>query len=102
MSAEPARISDPSGFGENPADTVSANALNGRTYCVTGDVTRFKNRNELIEYIEGLGGKVSGSVSKKTYALINNDVTSSSGKNKKAKELGIPVLSEEDFLSSLK
>ena len=102
MPVEPARVSDPSGFGENPADTVSASALNGRTYCVTGDVTRFKNRNELIEYIEGLGGKVSGSVSKKTYALINNDVTSSSGKNKKAKELGIPVLSEEDFLSSLK
>ena len=71
MSAEPARISDPSGFGENPADTVSANALNGRTYCVTGDVTRFKNRNELIEYIEGLGGKVSGSVSQES--LLYND-----------------------------
>ncbi len=75
--------------------------LSGRTYVITGDLLRFNNRNELIEYIEQRGGKVAGSVSKKTYALINNDVGSTSGKNKKAKELGIPVISEEDFLEEI-
>ncbi len=62
----------------------------------------FKNRTELTEYIEAHGGKVTGSVSKKTTALINNDAASQSGKNKKAKALGIPILSEEEFLNSLK
>ncbi len=72
--------------------------LAGRTYVITGDLEKFANRGELVEYIENMGGKVSGSVSKKTYALINNDVNSTSGKNKKARELGIPVISEEDLL----
>ena len=58
----------------------------------------FANRGELVDYIEARGGKVTGSVSKKTYALINNDISSNSGKNKKAKELGIPVISEDDLL----
>ncbi|MCR5487595.1 MAG: NAD-dependent DNA ligase LigA [Lachnospiraceae bacterium] len=70
----------------------------GRTYVVTGDLSHFKNRNELVSFIEDRGGKVSGSVSKKTYALINNDAASNSGKNKKAKELGIPVITEEELL----
>ena len=57
------------------------------------------NRNELKAYIESQGGKVTGSVSKSTSFLINNDVESSSGKNKKAKELSIPIISEEDFIA---
>ena len=59
---------------------------------------QFANRNELKEYIERLGGKVTGSVSKNTDYLINNDVTSNSSKNKKARELSIPILSEDDFV----
>ena len=70
----------------------------GRTYVITGDLMHFANRGELVDYIEARGGKVTGSVSKKTYALINNDISSNSGKNKKAKELGIPVISEDDLL----
>ena len=74
-------------------------AFAGRTYVITGDLNHFANRGDLVDYIESRGGKVSGSVSKKTYALINNDVNSSSGKNKKAKELGIPIISEEQIIS---
>ena len=65
---------------------------------MTGDVHEFKNRNELKAYIESQGGKVTGSVSKSTNYLINNDVNSTSSKNQKAKELNIPILSEEDFI----
>ena len=61
-------------------------------------VNHFANRNEVKELIESLGGKVTGSVTSKTDYLINNDTQSSSSKNKKAKELGIPILSEEDFM----
>ena len=68
------------------------------TFVVTGDVHHYKNRNELKAYIESQGGKVTGSVSKSTDYLINNDVTSTSSKNTKAKSLGIPILSEEDFI----
>ena len=70
----------------------------GLTFVITGSVEHFANRGEVKELIESKGGKVSGSVSKKTNYLINNDVTSSSSKNKKANELGIPILSEEDFM----
>ena len=77
----------------------SGNQCEGLTFVITGDVHNFKNRNELKAYIEARGGKVAGSVSGSTSFLINNDVTSTSGKNKKAKELGIPILSEDDFLS---
>ncbi|MBQ1207081.1 MAG: hypothetical protein IIX65_00980, partial [Lachnospiraceae bacterium] len=59
------------------------------------------NRKELQEKIESLGGKASGSVSAKTSYLINNDTTSTSGKNKKAKELGVPIISEEEFLEMI-
>lgn len=72
--------------------------LAGKTFVVTGSVHHFKNRNELQTKIETLGGKVAGSVSKNTNFLINNDVESASGKNKKAKDLGIPIISEEQFL----
>ena len=72
--------------------------LAGKTFVVTGKVNTFPNRTELHNKIEELGGKVSGSVSKNTDYLINNDTESTSGKNKKAKELGIPIISEEQFL----
>lgn len=72
--------------------------LEGKIFVVTGSVEHFANRNELKDYIEKLGGKVTGSVSKNTDYLINNDVTSNSSKNKKARELEIPILSEEDFI----
>lgn len=71
----------------------------GLTFVITGDVHHYKNRAQLKEYIESQGGTVTGSVSKKTSYLINNDVTSQSGKNKKAQELGIPILSEDDFVA---
>ena len=72
--------------------------LEGKTFVITGSVEQFANRNELKDYIEKSGGRVTGSVSKNTDYLINNDTTSGSSKNKKAKELGIPILSEQDFL----
>ena len=70
----------------------------GLTFVITGSVEHFANRSEVKSYIEARGGKVTGSVTKKTNYLINNDTTSSSAKNKKARELEIPILSEEDFL----
>jgi len=73
--------------------------LKGKTFVITGDQTHFKNRKELTEHIESLGGKVAGSVSSKTDYLINNDTTSASSKNKKAGELGIAIISEQDFLA---
>lgn len=72
--------------------------LSGKTFVITGSLERFANRDALKEYIEKSGGKAAGSVSKNTDYLINNDVTSNSSKNKKARELGIPILSEEDFM----
>ena len=71
----------------------------GVNFVITGSVTHFANRGEVKELIESLGGKVTGSVTSKTNYLINNDVTSTSSKNKKANELGIPIISEETFLS---
>ena len=75
--------------------------LAGKTFVITGSVEHFANRNEVQELIESKGGKVAGSVSGKTDYLINNDLTSTSGKNKKAKELGIPIISEEMFLKMI-
>ena len=69
----------------------------GMTFVITGSLVHFGNRSEAKELIESLGGKVTGSVTKKTNYLINNDIQSNSSKNKKARELGIPILSEEDF-----
>ena len=71
----------------------------GMNFVITGSLVHFGNRSEAKELIEYLGGKVTGSVTKKTNYLINNDIQSSSSKNKKARELGIPILSEEDFLN---
>ena len=70
----------------------------GLTFVITGDVHHYKNRNELKAYIESQGGRVSGSVSGATSFLINNDITSTSGKNKKAQELGIEIISEDTFV----
>ena len=75
--------------------------LADKTFVITGSVEYFKNRKELKEKIESLGGKVTGSVTKKTDYLINNDNLSGSTKNKKAKELGIPILTEEEFLTMI-
>ncbi len=76
--------------------------LDGLVFVITGSVEHFANRNELKEFIEQNGGKTTGSVTGKTNYLINNDVTSNSSKNKKAKELGVEIISEEDFLNLLK
>lgn len=72
--------------------------LSGKVFVVTGSLNHFENRSALKEQIEALGGKVTGSVTKKTTCLINNDNTSSSSKNKKAKELGVEVVTEEMFM----
>ncbi|MEA5083419.1 MAG: NAD-dependent DNA ligase LigA [Lachnospiraceae bacterium] len=72
--------------------------LKGVNFVITGDVEHFKNRKELQEKIEALGGKVTGSVTSKTNYLINNDTFSASSKNKKAKELGVPIITENQFI----
>ncbi|PWT29428.1 DNA ligase (NAD(+)) LigA [Butyrivibrio fibrisolvens] len=79
----------------------SSSELAGQTYVITGSLEKFANRDAMVAFIESHGGSVSGSVSKKTFALINNDIASNSGKNKKAKELGIPIITEEEFLSKV-
>ena len=86
---------------EEEAEEEGTARFAGMTFVVTGSVEHFKNRKELQEVIEKQGGKVTGSVTAKTTYLINNDTASSSSKNKKAKELEIPILSEEDFLALL-
>lgn len=78
------------------------NSLNGKIFVITGKLNHFVNRDELVSKIEELGGKASGSVSKNTSYLINNDVSSTLGKNKKAKELDVPIISEDDFLKMIK
>lgn len=79
-----------------PVET--GNKCQGLTFVVTGDVHHYKNRNELKAYIESQGGKVTGSVSKSTNFLINNDAASQSSKNKKAHELNIPIITEDEFI----
>ncbi|MGN0496797.1 MAG: NAD-dependent DNA ligase LigA [Lachnospiraceae bacterium] len=83
-------------------EQAKESAITGKTFVITGSVNHFANRDELKEYIEKHGGKVTGSVSKNTDYLINNDVTSESSKNKKARQLSVPILSEEDFLNLTK
>ena len=84
--------------GDEESSEGADEAFAGMNFVITGSLEHFKNRKELQELIERRGGKVTGSVTSKTNYLINNDVTSNSSKNKKARELGIPILSEEDFL----
>ena len=81
---------------QKPVET--GNKCQGLTFVVTGDVHHYKNRNELKAYIESQGGKVTGSVSKSTNFLINNDAASQSSKNKKAHELNIPIITEDEFI----
>ena len=76
----------------------SQNILQGKVFVITGSLEKYTNRDELKSVIESYGGKVSGSVSSKTFALINNDVESSSSKNKKAKSLGVQIINEEQFM----
>ncbi|MBE5994013.1 MAG: NAD-dependent DNA ligase LigA [Paenibacillaceae bacterium] len=86
---------------EQEAETGGEKRLEGMTFVITGSVERFENRKALQEAIEAQGGKATGSVTSKTTYLINNDTTSNSSKNKKAKELGVPIISEEDFIKLL-
>lgn len=79
---------------ENTSDGSCA----GLIFVITGDVFKFKNRNEFKAYVESQGGKVTGSVSKKTSYLVNNDLESASSKNKKAKDLNVPIISEDTFI----
>ena len=74
--------------------------LTGKTVVVTGSLNLYASRKDLQEEIERWGAKLSGSVSKNTFVLVNNDVNSASSKNKTAKELGIPIMSEEDFVNT--
>lgn len=83
-------------------EKIENDKINGKVFVVTGSVHHYANRNELKADIENRGGKVSGSISSKTTYLINNDIDSNSSKNKKAKELNIPIITEEQFLSMLK
>lgn len=79
--------------------TLLGNKCEGLVFVITGDVYHYKNRNELKAYIESQGGKVASAVSGSTSYLINNDLTSTSGKNKKAQQLNIPIISEDEFIS---
>ncbi len=84
---------------EKPEISGNESKLAGMTFVITGALNNYSNRNELKEIIEQMGGKVAGSVSRNTTCLINNDVTSSSSKNQKARELGVTIISEDDFIS---
>ena len=81
-----------------PVSAEVGRSLAGMTFVITGSLEHYENRNAMKDVIEAAGGKVTGSVTKKTSALINNDITSSSSKNKTAKELGIPIITEEEFM----
>ena len=86
-------------IAENKEESIEvSNSLEGKTFVITGKLKQFKNRDALKAEIEARGGKVSGSVTKKTDYLINNDTESTTAKNKTAKELGVPIISEENFI----
>lgn len=86
---------------ESEDNSKTNNSLNGKSFVVTGKVYKFKNRDEVKEAIEKFGGKVTGSVTKSTFALINNDIESNSSKNKKAKELGVQIINEDQLIEML-
>ena len=86
------------GFNVDSPVKEEGDRCEGLTFVITGKVSVFKNRDAFTEYVEAQGGKVSGSVSKKTSYLVNNDASSTSSKNQKARELGIPIISEEEFI----
>ena len=83
---------------EKPQVDAGGQTLTGMVFVITGSLLHYENRNELKDVIEQKGGKVTGSVTGKTTCLINNDSTSNSTKNKKAKELNVPVLTEDEFI----
>ena len=85
-------------IADEPVEEEGSQTLAGMSFVITGTLEHYENRNALKDQIESKGGKVTGSVTGKTTCLINNDTASLSSKNKKARELGIPVLSEEDFM----
>lgn len=85
----------------NPPEVVSYNDLNNQTFCITGKLKYFANRDELVDMIQKCGGKYVSSVSSKTNFLINNDKESQSSKNKKAQQVGCKIISEEDFLKMI-
>lgn len=86
---------------EKENNKIGATNLSGKTFVITGSLNHYKNRDELMSVIESMDGKVSGSVSSKTDYLINNNVNSSSSKNVKAKKLGIPIITEEEFINMI-
>lgn len=83
-------------------NSAKSDKLNGKTFVITGSLTHYPNRDTLKSAIESMGGKVSGSVNKNTFALINNNVNSTSSKNKKAKDLGVQIITEEQFIELVK
>ena len=85
-------------YVEKPETSNVVQSLAGQSFCVTGSLNHYASRNELKEAIEEKGGKVTGSVTSKTVCLINNDITSNSSKNKKAKELGVSIVTEDEFI----
>lgn len=86
---------------EKEEPVIVSNKMTGKTFVITGKLQRFKNRKELEDRIITAGGTVAGSVSSNTSYLINNDITSTSGKNKKAKELGVPIITEEQLIEMI-
>ena len=74
--------------------------LKGKIFVITGKLVTYKNRDAIKADIEGKGGKVASAISSKTSFLINNDINSTSSKNKKAKDLGIPIITEQDFINN--
>ena len=86
---------------EKVEENSSGIDLSGKNFVITGSLVHYKNRDELVDLITSMGGKVSGSVSAKTSYLLNNDINSTSSKNRKAKELNIPIITEEDFIKMI-
>ena len=82
----------------NKTEETTSSPISGKTFVITGSVKQFKNSAELSEKITSLGGKVTGSVSKNTNYLINNDATSSSSKNQSAKKMGVNIITEDEFI----
>ena len=92
-------LRDELNFPEVKDASLDNNSLQGLTFVITGSVHQYKNRDEFKASVEARGGKVAGSVSAKTSFLVNNVVESTSGKNQKAKELGIEIISEDEFIA---
>ena len=101
VNEEADKVSELLTFIEEEQVEVTSESLAGQSICITGTLIRFKNRSELTDVIIKNGGKVVSSVSKNTTMLINNNLNSTSAKNKAAKTLGIPIITEEKFLEMI-